>query len=75
MPSERPRAASHLFTVRLWSEDLGDDQVEWRGQVTHVLSGEAHYFRKWQELDAHLLAMVEQHERASEAEAMQMSVD
>ena len=27
MPSERLRAASHLFTVRLWSEDLGDDQV------------------------------------------------
>ena len=34
MPSERLHAASHLFTVRLWSEDLGDDQVEWRGQVT-----------------------------------------
>ena len=57
MPSERLRAASHLFTVRLWSENLGDDQVEWRGQVTHVLSGESHYFRQWDELDRHLQAM------------------
>ena len=75
MPSERPYPTSHLFTVRLWSEDLGDDQVEWRGQVTHVLSGEAHYFRKWQELDAHLLAMVARQARTSEAELLQMSMD
>ena len=51
MPSERLRAASHLFTVRLWHADLGNDQVEWRGQVTHVLSGESHYFREWLELE------------------------
>lgn len=75
MPSERLRAASHLFTVRLWSEDLDDDQVEWRGQVTHVLSGETHYFREWQELDAHLVAMVGQQEQASAAEAIQISAD
>lgn len=74
MPFERLRAASHLFTVRLWSEDLGDDQVEWRGQVTHVLSGEAHYFREWQELDARLLAMVAGQARTSEAELLQMSM-
>ena len=75
MPSERLRATSHLFTVRLWSEDLGGDQVEWRGQVTHVLSGEAHYFREWQDLEAHLLAMVRQQEQATAAEAIQISVD
>ena len=57
MPSERLRAASHLFTVRLWSENLGDAQVEWRGQVMHVLSGEAHFFREWQELEVYMLAM------------------
>jgi hypothetical protein len=57
MPSQRLSAASHLFTVRLWREDLGDDHMEWRGQVTHALSSEVHYFRRWDELSAHLLAM------------------
>lgn len=57
MPPEPLRTASHLFTVRLWREDLGDDQVEWRGQVTHVLSGEAHYFRCWDQLGLYLEVM------------------
>lgn len=50
MSSERSRPLSHLFTVRLWAEDLGVDQVQWHGQVTHVLSGEARFFREWQAL-------------------------
>ena len=75
MPLERLGAASHLFTVRLWREDLGAGQVQWRGQVQHVLSGEAHYFRDWPELETHLMAMVLQGERAGAAEAIQASVD
>lgn len=42
MPSKRMHTPSHLFTVRLWPEDLGDGQIRWHGQVKHVLSGEAH---------------------------------
>ena len=57
MPVEPLSAPSHLFTVRLWPNDLGEGQVEWRGKVQHVLSGEAHYFREWQELNTHLLGM------------------
>jgi len=68
MPSQRLSAASHLFTVRLWREDLGDDQVEWRGQVTHVLSGEACWFREWTELEAHLATAVLQREQADEVQ-------
>ncbi|MFL5805420.1 MAG: hypothetical protein ACJ8CR_27250 [Roseiflexaceae bacterium] len=49
---------SHLFTVRLWVENLGDGQAEWRGQVQHVLSGETHYFRDWSRLIALLWAML-----------------
>jgi hypothetical protein len=49
---------SHLFTVRLWIEDLGDGRAEWRGQVQHVLSGETHYFREWETLLALLEAML-----------------
>jgi len=49
---------SDLFTVRLWAEDLGDGQVEWRGKVQHVASGEARYFREWPALIALLRAML-----------------
>lgn len=52
-------AASHLFTVRLWPHDVGDGQIEWRGKVQHVLSGETRYFRAWAELVERLAAMVE----------------
>jgi hypothetical protein len=45
---------AHLFTVRVWRDDMGDGQWEWRGKVQHVDSGEAFYFREWQELIAHL---------------------
>lgn len=27
---------SHLFTIRIWQEDLGQGQFEWRGKVQHV---------------------------------------
>jgi hypothetical protein len=49
---------SHLFTVRLWVEDLGDGQIEWRGKLQHVTSGEARYFRDWPLLIAHLQTML-----------------
>ncbi|MFQ6102178.1 MAG: hypothetical protein ACE5OS_13225 [Anaerolineae bacterium] len=49
---------SHLFTVRLWLEDLGDGQAEWRGRVQHVLTSEVRYFREWPALIDHLLAML-----------------
>jgi len=43
---------THLFTLRMWIENLGDGRLEWRGQVKHVLSGETRYFRRWPELRA-----------------------
>lgn len=45
---------SHLFTVRLWPEVLGDGQIEWRGQVRHLPGGETRYFREWSVLIAFL---------------------
>jgi hypothetical protein len=39
--------SSHLFVIRIWEENLGNDQVECRGQVQDVLSGESRYFRDW----------------------------
>jgi hypothetical protein len=52
-PEQAPRH-SHLFTVRLWLEPLGDGQAEWRGKVQHASSGEARYFRGWPALQAFL---------------------
>jgi hypothetical protein len=49
---------THLFTVRLWREDLGAGQREWRGEVHDVVSGERRYFRDWQTLIALLQALL-----------------
>lgn len=45
---------SHLFTVRLWREELVDDSSEVRCQVRYVMSGETRYFRDWSQLVAYL---------------------
>ena len=68
MPVEPLSAPSHLFTVRLWPKELGEEQVEWRGKVQHVLSGEAHYFREWQELTAQLHSVATRAGQAASAE-------
>jgi hypothetical protein len=41
---------SHLFTVRVWTEEPGQTPVAWRGKVQHVMSGAWCYFHGWTEL-------------------------
>jgi quercetin dioxygenase-like cupin family protein len=63
---------SQLFTVRLWREDLGDGQGEWRGKVRHVMKDELCYFRDWSTLIDFLIAKLpdpEPPDRASLAAA------
>jgi hypothetical protein len=60
MDSEPIDIQSHLFTVRVWQEDMGDGLWEWRGKVQRVYSGEAFYFREWQELIAHLTSLLQE---------------
>lgn len=43
-------AHSQLLVFRAWQEEIGAGQMEWRGYVHHVLSGEARYIRSWVEL-------------------------
>jgi len=43
---------SHLFMLRVWLEDLGNGQMDWRGKVQHVNSGEVRYFRDWRALES-----------------------
>jgi hypothetical protein len=54
MTDEQTPHRTHLFTLRLWTEPLGEGRTEWRGKVQHVLSGEARYFRDWPALVAFL---------------------
>jgi hypothetical protein len=58
MDQDQLHPRSHLFTVRVWAEDIGNGQTEWRGRVRHVTSGETYYFRDWPTLIAHLLKML-----------------
>ena len=52
MPYDRAalRLPSHLFTVRVWREELEEGRFEWRGKVQYALSGEMRYFRQWEDL-------------------------
>ena len=58
MDPGRQQHRSQIFILRLWAEDLGEGQAEWRGHVQHVISGEAHYFREWPALIAWLATML-----------------
>ncbi len=49
---------SHLFTLRLWLEEMGAGQKDWRGKVQHVDSGEARYFHDWPTLEEFLEKLI-----------------
>lgn len=59
---------SHLFTVRLWYEHLGDGEREWRGKVEHIPSRETRYFCTWETLIAFLLELLSQEEAQAEGQ-------
>jgi hypothetical protein len=56
---------THLFTVRLWVEELADGQTEVRMQARHTVSGETHYFRDGELLLSYLLTKVQELEQES----------
>ena len=64
MTQDQTHQRTHLFTLRLWAEALGDGQIEWRGKVQHVLSGQTRYFRDWEALIAYLQDMLPPDDRA-----------
>lgn len=49
---------SHLFTLRIWEETLGDGRAEWRGRVHNVVGGETLFFRDWPGLIATLQRLI-----------------
>ena len=56
---------SHLFTVRLWQEEVCTDRYEVRLQVRHVVSGETRYFRHWHDAVTYLLMKLHEFEASS----------
>lgn len=58
METPNPHLRSYLFTVRVWQEEIGTDQVEWRGKVQLVTNGDVRYFRGWMALAPLLLTML-----------------
>lgn len=38
---------SQAFIVRVWQESLGNGEIEWRGRVQSVRTGQSLYFREW----------------------------
>jgi hypothetical protein len=67
---EQPR--SHLFTMRLWIEELGHGQREVRMQIRHVLSGETRYFREWTHLAEYLERKLQATNQAGSSKAGNM---
>ena len=64
-PNVQPR--SHLFTVRVWEEETGVGQTEWRGKVQLFTSGEVRYFREWAALAPLLLTMLSESNGTAES--------
>lgn len=60
MARDQDLQRSHLFTIRLWTEAQGESQVEYRGRVQHVLSGERCFIHDWTTLVEYLEAKVKE---------------
>ena len=71
--ADRLAPGSHLFTLRLWLEDLGGGLTDWRGMVQHVRSGEVRYFRDWRTLEAFVETLLHGGEPEPAAETSQVS--
>jgi hypothetical protein len=64
---------SHLFTLRLWTEDMGSAGAEMRGEVRHVLGGGVRYFQEWATLVDYLAETM--HELAKKPKGGDESAD
>ena len=61
MNDEGQHPQSQLFTIRVWQEAEADDQIQWRGKLRHIPSGEIRYFRGWAALIPLMLDMLRRH--------------
>ncbi len=59
MPETSRSPPTVLFTLRLWREPLDEKRSEWRGEVKNLSTGEARYFRRWEEIAALVQRMLD----------------
>ena len=47
-----PESNTHSFIIKVWLEEISEDidTGVWRGQITHVLSGQHRYVKSLQEM-------------------------
>ena len=50
---------SHLFMVRVWMETAENGQMQYRGRLQHVPSGEIRHFRGCESLPALMLEILQ----------------
>jgi hypothetical protein len=74
MGTDGTRPNSHLFVLRLWSEKMGDDGIEWRGKLQHVTSGDVRYLRDWSKLLPLLLELLSEVDTKQEEYAQNKEV-
>jgi hypothetical protein len=56
----KPHETTHsrLLTLRVWTEEIGNGQQEWRVQVKDVSNGETHYFHEFTKLSGFLQEVI-----------------
>ena len=64
------RRRSHLFAVRLWTEEVASGR-EYRGSVRDVVGGAFRDFRDWSDLTAFMIARMEEDERVLPEDAQE----
>lgn len=51
---------SHVFSLRVWREELGEGAVEWRGRIRDVTGSESLYFHDWETLIRFMRSVLDQ---------------
>ena len=54
-------SGTQSFVIKVWLEDTGEEEARatWRGHITHVPSGEKHYFKSPEEVTAFIASHLE----------------
>ncbi|MEZ4619241.1 MAG: hypothetical protein R2867_27530 [Caldilineaceae bacterium] len=66
MATDHTTRSSHIFALRLWQEETGAGQQEWRGRIYDAATRDVRYFREWASLISLLLAMLRDAEQSQE---------
>ncbi|MGA7731975.1 MAG: hypothetical protein WCD37_11985 [Chloroflexia bacterium] len=69
MEVNKEQSRSHLYLLRLWSEDENNLQGEWSARIQHVFSGETHTFQACPQIVDVLLKLSGGEERGQAKEA------